>query len=116
MKFRAATQIGHISHGAEQRHLLASETSADYVPKVSIEDANDRNPLEPLFGNSTNVGAKNRTSPSPTEDAFGVLVQTALQTLIQSDIKRPDGSSSQGRWVYDPAARELQQVMDRLVV
>ena len=50
------------------------------------------------------------------EDAFQSLLKEAFQTIIQSDVQRPDGSSSQGRWVYDPAARRLQAVMDRLVI
>ena len=50
------------------------------------------------------------------EDAVESLVKELFQTIIQSDVHRPDGSSSQGRWVYDPAARRLQAVMDRLVI
>ena len=50
------------------------------------------------------------------DEGFDTLIQKALQTLIQSDIQKPDGSSTQGRWVYDPAAMELRNVMDRLVV
>ncbi len=59
------------------------------------------------------------TSQQPRQDddeGFDTLIQKALQTLIQSDIQKPDGSSTQGRWVYDPAAMELRNVMDRLVV
>ena len=56
------------------------------------------------------------------KDAFQQLLREAFQTIIQSDIQRgefsgnSDGSSSQGRWLYDPAARKLQALMDRLVI
>ncbi|KAL9185295.1 hypothetical protein ACHAXT_003072 [Thalassiosira profunda] len=50
------------------------------------------------------------------EDAFDTLIRTALQTLIDSDVQKPDGSSTQGRWVYDPTAQELQNVLDRLAM
>ena len=53
---------------------------------------------------------------SDGEDAFDTLIRTALQTLIDSDVQKPDGSSTQGRWVYDPTAQELQNVLDRLAV
>ena len=49
------------------------------------------------------------------EEAFQSLLKEAFQTIIQSDI-HGEGSSSQGRWLYDPAARRLKAVMDRLVI
>ena len=58
----------------------------------------------------------NKNDEEEEEDAFESLVKESFQTIIQSDVHRPDGSSSQGRWVYDPAARRLQAVMDRLVI
>ena len=48
-------------------------------------------------------------------DSFQTLLKEAFQTIIHSDL-HGGGSSSQGRWVYDPAARRLQDVMDRLVI
>ena len=58
----------------------------------------------------------NNNDDEEEEDAFESLVRESFQTMIQSDVHRPDGSSSQGRWVYDPAARKLQAVLDRLVI
>ncbi len=58
----------------------------------------------------------NKEEEEEEEDAFESLVKETFQTIIQSDVNRPDGSSSQGRWVYDPAARKLQAVLDRLVI
>ena len=58
----------------------------------------------------------NKDDEEEEEDAFESLVKESFQTIIQSDVHRPDGSSSQGRWVYDPAARRLQAVLDRLVI
>lgn len=49
------------------------------------------------------------------EEAFQSLLKEAFQTIIKSDI-HGEGSSSQGRWLYDPAARRLKAVMDRLVI
>ncbi len=49
------------------------------------------------------------------EEAFQSFLKEAFQTIIQSDI-HGEGSSSQGRWLYDPAARRLKAVMDRLVI
>lgn len=56
------------------------------------------------------------------KDGFQTLIRTALQVILESDVRRgefsgnSDGSSSQGRWLYDPAAQEFQRIMDRLVV
>jgi hypothetical protein len=58
----------------------------------------------------------NNNNDEEEEDAFESIVKESFQTIIQSDVHRPDGSSSQGRWVYDPAARRLQALMDRLVI
>lgn len=49
------------------------------------------------------------------EEAFQSLLKEAFQTIIQSDM-HGEGSSSQGRWLYDPAARRLKAVIDRLVI
>ena len=69
----------------------------------------------PFGRNSTDLDTGN-VSQHEEEDTFDTLIRAALHTLTQSDIQRPDGSSSQGRWVYGPAADELQNVLDRLVV
>lgn len=49
------------------------------------------------------------------EEAFHSLLKEAFQTIIQSDI-HGEGSSSQGRWLHDPAARRLKALIDRLVI
>ena len=73
-------------------------------------------------------GARKKSDPGDAdcgfehEDGFDTVIRTALNVLVESDIRRgefsgnSDGSSSQGRWLYDPAAKKLERVLDRLVV
>ena len=81
-------------------------------------DSNENDPNQ--LSKENNIAA-NREDDND-DDAFQTLVKEAFQTIIQSDIQRgefsgnSDGSSSQGRWLYDPSARILQAVMDRLVI
>ncbi|KAL3765258.1 hypothetical protein ACHAWO_001199 [Cyclotella atomus] len=52
----------------------------------------------------------------PTVDSFILIVQQSLNVLIQSDVNKPDGSSSQGRWVDAPSGESLGKALDRLVM
>ena len=81
-----------------------------------IADSDDATKSEAKRKTRYNNNNNNGEEEEEEEDAFESLVKESFQTIIQSDIHRPDGSSSQGRWVYDPAARRLQAVMDRLVI
>ena len=54
-------------------------------------------------------------------DAFQQLIQKAIHTLIMSDTDGEEldhsyGSASQGLWVHSPSAKELQNIIDRLVM
>ena len=52
--------------------------------------------------------------------ALETLAWSAAATLVESDVRRgeygtnSDGSSSQGRWLHDPAGRRLGGVLGRL--
>ena len=54
------------------------------------------------------------------EDGFKTLIHAALNALIKSDVVCGDrtqyGSSTQGRWMFDPAAKDMQNILDRLVI
>ena len=54
------------------------------------------------------------------QDGFQSLISSALHALIKSDVVCGDrtqyGSSTQGRWMFDPAAKDMQNILDRLVV
>lgn len=52
---------------------------------------------------------------------FQLLIQMAIQTLVRSDTDGDElvhsyGSASQGLWLNLPAAKELQGVLDRVVL
>jgi hypothetical protein len=51
-----------------------------------------------------------------TIDSFVLIVRRSLSVLIQSDVNKPDGSSSQGRWVDAPSGESLGKALDRLVM
>ena len=55
-------------------------------------------------------------SKQRNSDAFQQIVQISLDALIQSDIKRPDGSSSQGRWMDMVGGKRFENLLDRLVI
>eukprot|EP00984_Skeletonema_dohrnii_P012653 scaffold5161_cov94-Skeletonema_dohrnii-CCMP3373.AAC.2 len=88
-------------------------------PIIDVDSSNNNTNKTNSNENDQNESPK---SSIADEDAFQTLLKEAFQTIIQSDIRRgefsgnSDGSSSQGRWLYDPAARKLQAVMDRLVI
>lgn len=52
---------------------------------------------------------------------FQLLIQKAIQTLVKSDTDGEElvhsyGSASQGLWLNPPAAKELQWLLDRVVL
>ena len=59
----------------------------------------------------------NNNNPS----AFELLAQTAINTLLKSDVDTDEnehayGSASQGLWINSMAAKEMQNVLDRVVL
>jgi hypothetical protein len=59
------------------------------------------------------------------DDGFTALLQSAIHILTTSDTKEGEvdygshsyGSASQGQWIYNPMAKEMQvDVLDRLVL
>ena len=105
--------------------LASSSTAADRMMDVSNNGnrTDSSNENDPNHSTTENNIANDREEDEEEDDgAFQTLIKEAFQTIIQSDIRRgefsgnSDGSSSQGRWLYDPAARKLQAVMDRLVI
>ena len=53
--------------------------------------------------------------------AFEILTQKAIHTLLKSDSDTDEnehayGSASQGLWINSKAAKEMQDVLDRIVV
>mmetsp|Transcript_13871 Transcript_13871/g.30241 ORF Transcript_13871/g.30241 Transcript_13871/m.30241 type:complete len:778 (+) Transcript_13871:163-2496(+) len=54
-------------------------------------------------------------------DGFQFLIQKAVETLVMSDtdgeeLKHSTGSASQGLWIHAPAAKEMQGVLDKVVL
>ena len=100
----------------------ASSTADRMIDVPNNGNRTDSNENNPNNSTTENNIANDREDDDDDDDAFQTLVKEAFQTIIQSDIQRgefsgnSDGSSSQGRWLYDPAARKLQSVMDRLVI
>ncbi|KAL7539402.1 hypothetical protein ACHAXR_011870 [Thalassiosira sp. AJA248-18] len=66
--------------------------------------------------NGTGSDSRDNDVQREENDGFDTLIRAALETLIGSDIYCPDGSYTQGRWVHDPVAKELRNVMDRLAI
>ena len=98
-----------------------SQRSASTANPI-IDVGSSNNNTNKTNSNENDQNESTKSSIADDEDAFRTLLKEAFQTIIQSDIRRgefsgnSDGSSSQGRWLYDPAARKLQAVMDRLVI
>ena len=102
--------------------IAETTVPVDTSPEIEI----DHNYTKPNLKEGNHSPNTNSTGPKirienddlhdDKTDAFGTLVDAALETLIQSDVERPDGAATQGRWVYAPAADNLQHVLDRLVV
>ena len=97
--------------------VLAADRMIDVPNSGNRTDSHENDPNK-LFSKEDDIAHRE----DDDDDAFQTLVKVAFQTIIQSDIQRgefsgnSDGSSSQGRWLYAPAARTLQNVMDRLVI
>lgn len=103
---------GRINANGSNESGSSNVINCNNTHELKDSENNDGGPFD---RNNTDFDT-GHASQHEEEDAFETLIHAALHTLIQSDIQRPDGSSSQGRWVYGPAADELQNVLDRLVV
>ena len=87
---------------------VVSEINDDATSKI----CNDKN--------QTNHSSDFNDKETIRRDGFKSLIRSALRALIKSDVVCGDrtqyGSSTQGRWMFDPAAKDMQNILDRLVV
>ena len=88
--------------------LMATSATGEVSLGKALQSTNDNSNLQPL-ANMINI------------DAFQLLIQRAIHTLIMSDTDGEEldhsyGSASQGLWVHSPSAKELQNIIDRLVL
>ncbi len=65
-----------------------------------------------------NIIETDNTGPN---DGFDILVKRAIQTLYKSDTDGEEldhsyGSASQGLWLHSPTAKEMQKLLDRMVL
>ena len=91
-----------------QRHLQIrdSYTDEEGENQISLDKTNNQPAIEP--GNNA-------------RNDFHLLIQTAIQTLVKSDTDGDElvhsyGSASQGLWLNSSAAKELQSLLDRVVL
>ena len=85
---------------------------------VSEIDGETKNCVDNM--NQTNHSSDVHDQETIRQDGFKSLIRSALRALIKSDVVCGDrtqyGSSTQGRWMFDPAAKDMQNILDRLVV
>ena len=115
-----ATCYGFLSHANDWKHKSLRACRHDVLPLMmaatgevslgkALQSTNDNSNLQPSLENMINI------------DAFQLLIQRAMHTLIMSDTDGEEldhsyGSASQGLWVHSPSAKELQNIIDRLVL
>jgi hypothetical protein len=63
----------------------------------------------------TNSSKSNHLKQSD-DNSFHSIVELSLHTLIQSDVNKLDGSSSQGRWMDAHSGELLTRTLNRLVM
>ena len=95
--------------------MVLALTPSEEIPSHKInntagDDCNQNN-IPPINTTSDYEQSKNGHG-----DSFQLLIQQSLHALTQSDINKPDGSSSQGRWVDAPSAEDLVGVLGRLML
>jgi len=89
----------------------ASQTLGDnaiLTPQTSDDDTNDKD-------------ADQKSEQPVDDDAFPLLIQKAARTLVKSDtdgeaLVHSYGSESQGLWLHAPSAKEMQAVLDDVVL
>ena len=117
-----ATCYGFLSHANHWKHkslracrhdvlplMMATSATGEVSLGKALQSTNDNSNLQPSLENMINI------------DAFQLLIQRAMHTLIMSDTDGEEldhsyGSASQGLWVHSPSAKELQSIIDRLVL
>ena len=69
----------------------------------------------------TTATTRSTTQQPTATSAFQILIQKAVQTIIKSDtdgdeLEHSYGSASQGLWLHSKSAREMQSLLDRIVL
>ena len=110
--------------------LYACGVLCEFIQKAAVFFQKDNGEVKEQTNHFVTTDNKNQTNPNKLikddnadqdcDDGFEQLICTAIKALVQSDIKCGDrteyGSSSQGRWLYDPAVKNMRCILDRLVV
>lgn len=78
-------------------------------------DAQIANNATLLYDNQTHTNSTTDSTQN-NGDVFQKIVRTSLRALIRSDVERPDGSSSQGRWMDMLGGKTFEHSLDRLVI
>ena len=113
-----ATGYGFLSHANDWKHkslracrhdVLSIMMATSATGEITLQSTNDNSNLQPSLDNMINI------------DAFQLLIQKGIHTLIMShtdgeELDHSYGSASQGLWVHSPSAKELQNIIDRLVL
>ena len=110
--------------------LYACGVLCEFIQKAAVFFQKDNGEVKEQTNHFVTTDNKNQTNPNKLikddnadqdcDDGFEQLICTAIKALVQSDMKCGDrteyGSSSQGRWLYDPAVKNMRCILDRLVV
>ena len=96
-------------HHRQHSFSLAGATAAA-IDTTTAQNKNKELPPHPILQQQNN-------NPS----AFEILAQKAIYTLLKSDSDTDEnehayGSASQGLWINSKAAKEMQNVLDRIVL
>ena len=88
----------------------------DIILTPTPSDTSQQNGSSEKYG-----GQIDRPKQLDDDDAFQLLIQKAVRTLVMSDTDGDEathayGSASQGLWLHTPAAKEMQGVLDKVVL
>lgn len=95
---------------SRNRHPLAGATAAAAIIDTTTNQDKNNELIQPII--QQNVG-----DPS----AFELLAQKVVYTLLKSDSDTDEnehayGSASQGLWINSKAAKEMQNILDRVAL
>lgn len=98
MAAAAVATLAHIYNGEDTSQLLGD----------AINENENENNLQPSFqfGNAND---------------FQLLIQSAFQTLVKSDLDGEElehsyGSASQGLWMHAPSAKNMQRLLNKVTL
>lgn len=103
------------------RHFLLAAAASQKLGGDTMQTSDSTNKNNEPKKLQTNDNMQLDNNSNIDIDGFQLLVQKAIQTLVRSDTDGEEldhsyGSASQGLWVHAPAAKEMQGVLDKVVL